>query len=110
MKETITIQIGQCGNQIGRNFWNLMLQEHKNTPDDDDALSSFFHFAPQPDGRTQAMKARALLVDMECGPLQETMRGPLGSLFDEAQFVMDVYGAGDDFACTNKPAIVKWVM
>ena len=40
------------------------------------------------------MKARALLVDMECGPLTETMRGPLGSLFDETQFVMDVYGAG----------------
>jgi tubulin epsilon len=40
------------------------------------------------------MKARALLIDMECGPLQETMRSPLGSLFDDTQFVMDVYGAG----------------
>ena len=44
------------------------------------------------------MKARALLVDMECGPLQETMRGPLGSLFDETQFVMDVYGSGNNFS------------
>ena len=44
------------------------------------------------------MKARSLLVDMECGPLQETMRGPLGSLFDDAQFVMDVYGSGNNFA------------
>ena len=41
------------------------------------------------------MKARALLIDMECGPLQETMRSPLGSLFDDTQFVMDVYGAGN---------------
>ena len=31
---------------------------------------------------------------MECGPLNETMRGPLGSLFTETQYVMDVYGAG----------------
>ena len=31
---------------------------------------------------------------MECGPLNETMRGPLGPLFTETQYVMDVYGAG----------------
>lgn len=44
------------------------------------------------------MKARALLIDMECGPLTETMKGPLGPLFDDAQFVMDVYGSGNNFA------------
>ena len=33
-------------------------------------------------------------MDMECGPLNETMRGPLGPLFTETQYVMDVYGAG----------------
>lgn len=44
------------------------------------------------------LKARALLIDMECGPLQETVRGPLGSLFDETQFVMDVHGSGNNFA------------
>jgi len=38
------------------------------------------------------MKARALLIDMECGPLTETMRSPLGALFEETQYVMDVYG------------------
>ena len=45
----------------------------------------------------QNLKARALLIDMECGPLQETMKGPLGYLFDETQFVMDVYGSGNNF-------------
>eukprot|EP01038_Epipyxis_sp_PR26KG_P013995 gene13995-18768_t len=100
MRETITIQVGQCGNQIGTQFWNLLLHEHEHTPDDDDALSAFFRFAPVPgkNGKTHAMKARALLVDMECGPLQETMRGPMGSLFDETQYVMDVSGAGNNFA------------
>jgi tubulin epsilon len=44
------------------------------------------------------MKARALLIDMECGPLTETMRSPLGALFEETQYVMDVYGAGNNFA------------
>ena len=98
MRETVTIQVGQCGNQIGNEFWKLMLQEHETTPDTDEALSAFFRFSPQKDGRTHAMKARALLIDMECGPLQETMRSPLGALFDETQFVMDVYGAGNNFA------------
>ena len=71
--------------------------------------------------QTHAMKARALLIDMECGPLQETMRSPIGSLFDHTQYnyeiflyaltgisflasistmryVMDVSGSGNNFA------------
>ena len=87
MREIVTIQVGQCGNQIGNRFWSLLLKEHENTPDTDDALSAFFRFSPQRNG-TKAMKARALLVDMECGPLQETMRSPLGCLFEETQYVM----------------------
>lgn len=98
MRETIAIQVGQCGNQIGNRFWSYLLKEHENTPDTDDALSAFFRFAPQSDGRTYAMKARALLIDMECGPLQETMRSPLGSLFEETQYIMDVSGSGNNFA------------
>jgi tubulin epsilon len=97
MRETVSIHVGQCGNQIGNQFWNLLLHEHEKTPDDDESLSAFFRFAPQRNGSV-AMKARALLIDMECGPLQETMRGPLGSLFDDTQFVMDVSGAGNNFA------------
>eukprot|EP01032_Pedospumella_encystans_P030755 gene30755-34708_t len=46
------------------------------------------------------MKARALLIDMESGPLKETMRSPLGSLFEDTQFVTDAgeYGSGNNFA------------
>mmetsp|Transcript_17407 Transcript_17407/g.29171 ORF Transcript_17407/g.29171 Transcript_17407/m.29171 type:complete len:496 (+) Transcript_17407:153-1640(+) len=102
MRETVTIQVGQCGNQIGNQFWSMLLKEHETTPDDDSALSAFFRFAPQRNGQPDIMKARALLVDMECGPLTETMKSPLGSLFDETQFVMDVYGAGNNFAHGNR--------
>ena len=28
MPESIVIQTGQCGNQIGARFWDLILQEH----------------------------------------------------------------------------------
>lgn len=94
MRETITIQVGQCGNQIGNQFWSKLVTEHEHTPDNDEALSAFFRFVPDKRNRSTVMKARALLIDMECGPLQETMKSALGSLFDEAQFVMDVYGSG----------------
>jgi tubulin epsilon len=98
MRETITIQVGQCGNQIGNKFWQMLLKEHKDTPDDDDAISAFFRFSPSKTSDVTNMKARALLIDMECGPLTETMRSPIGSLFDSTQFVMDVSGAGNNFA------------
>lgn len=99
MRETIAIQVGQCGNQIGNQFWTTLLQEHEKTKDTDDALSAYFRLVPERRGSSRlTLKARALLIDMECGPLQETMRSPLGSLFDETQFIMDVSGSGNNFA------------
>lgn len=44
-RELITVQVGQCGNQIGMRFWDLALKEHANlskTDHYDDSLSSFF--------------------------------------------------------------------
>ena len=44
-RELITIQVGQCGNQIGRRFWDLALKEHAQHHAGglfDDSMSSFF--------------------------------------------------------------------
>lgn len=44
-REIITIQVGQCGNQIGGAFWDLLLQEHASfskKPEFDESMSSFF--------------------------------------------------------------------
>ncbi len=101
MRETVTIQCGQAGNAIGNSFWSNLLLEHENTPDDDAALSAFFRFSENRSNGNKTMRARALLIDMECGPLNETMRSPLGSLFEETQYVMDVSGAGNNFAHGN---------
>lgn len=117
MREVVSVHVGQCGNQIGSAFWNLLLLEHEQTKDSDPALSSFFHYEPANgpnrrrtssaftsgkrsigEGSDHVLKARALLIDMECGPLTETMKGPLGSLFSETQYIMDVSGAGNNFA------------
>lgn len=46
----------------------------------------------------KSLKARAILVDMEQGPVHETLSGPLGELFDQQQFITDVSGAGNNWA------------
>lgn len=50
MRETITVQVGQCGNQMGSLFWQLLLLEHEKTPDTDAAPSAYFRFAPSGSG------------------------------------------------------------
>ena len=45
MPESIVIQVGQCGNQIGGRFWDLALQEHAEHNTQglyDEPLSTFF--------------------------------------------------------------------
>ena len=115
-RELITIQVGQCGNQIGRRFWDLALAEHaEHNPEGvfDDAMSSFFRNVDARDagsgrareipvgdgtGRISSLRARAVLVDMEEGPVSETLRGPLGELFDRSNLITDISGAGNNWA------------
>ena len=44
MTENVMIQVGQCGNQIGRRFWELALIEHATAKSDADFdLGVFFY-------------------------------------------------------------------
>eukprot|EP00741_Cyanophora_paradoxa_P019504 tig00021127_g18827.t1 len=112
-RELITIQVGQCGNQIGCRFWDLALREHAfNTKNAtfNEPLSSFFRNVdtryedpldiPVGDGtgKIRTLKARAVLIDMEEGVLNETLKGPLADLFDTRQLIRDVSGAGNNWA------------
>lgn len=79
MRDLITIQVGQCGNQVGSEFWKRLCQEHGITPegraieldpvqrfgagkDVIDRKDVFFYQADN-----QQYVPRALLVDMEPG-------------------------------------------
>ena len=45
MTQNITVQIGQCGNQIGCRFWDLALREHSSVNKKgvfDEAMGTFF--------------------------------------------------------------------
>ncbi|KDO27136.1 hypothetical protein SPRG_07844 [Saprolegnia parasitica CBS 223.65] len=106
-RELITIQVGQCGNQIGRQFWKMALDEHAKHAKDarfDDSMSTFFRNVDThgqdlpPHERIKGLRARALLIDMEEGPVAETLHGPLGELFDSSQFLTDVSGSGNNWA------------
>ena len=113
VREVVTIQVGQCGNQVGWRFWDLVLREHvqhNRAGLFDESLSSFFrnvdtrHADPLeiPLGAGQppisALRARSVLVDTEEGVVGQLMRGPLADLFDDRQVLTDVSGAGNNWA------------
>ncbi|CAK8678036.1 unnamed protein product [Clavelina lepadiformis] len=113
MTQSIVIQVGQCGNQIGCRFWDLCLHEHAFYNEKgiyDDAVSSFFRNTdhacdiPTKIGTNQIknLKARAILVDMEEGVINELLDGDLGEIFDNKQLITDVSGSGNNWATGNK--------
>lgn len=117
MTQSVVIQVGQCGNQIGCRFWDLALREHSSQNRKglfDDSLSSFFRNVdtrysnpreiPVGDGthKISSLKARAVLVDMEEGVVNELLRGPLGELFDCRQQITSVSGSGNNWAVGYK--------
>ncbi|XP_039603882.1 tubulin epsilon chain isoform X1 [Polypterus senegalus] len=115
MTQSIVVQVGQCGNQVGCRFWDLALREHSSINKKgiyDDALSSFFRNVDTRAGdedcsglsgkKIQSLKARAVLIDMEEGVVNEMLKGPLGELFDSKQFITDVSGSGNNWAVGHK--------
>jgi len=112
MTQNITVQIGQCGNQIGCRFWDLALREHSFVNKKgifDEALGTFFRNVdtsrsaceiPLGNGleKIRSLRARAVLIDMEEGVVNEIMKGPLREVFDHRQYVTDVSGAGNNWA------------
>lgn len=111
MTQSIVVQIGQCGNQIGYRFWEEALKEHAIINKKgiyDEALSSFFqnvekktgNIIPVNDGnnKIEDLKARAVLIDMEEGVVNEIMKSPLRKIFNSKQLITDVSGAGNNWA------------
>uniref|UniRef100_A0A3Q3ASP7 Tubulin epsilon 1 n=1 Tax=Kryptolebias marmoratus TaxID=37003 RepID=A0A3Q3ASP7_KRYMA len=94
MTQSVVVQVGQCGNQVGCRFWALALREHAHVNKKgvyDKALSSFF----QNGGGGSAV---AVLVDMEEGVVNEILQGPLREVFDSTQLLTDVSGSGNNWA------------
>ncbi|CAL8315170.1 unnamed protein product [Merluccius merluccius] len=111
MTQSIVVQVGQCGNQVGCRFWDLALREHAHVNKKgvyDEALGSFFRNVDSrycyargqrlACGRIHRLKARAVLVDMEEGVVNQIVQGPLRDVFDTTQLLTDVSGSGNNWA------------
>ncbi|CAK9800323.1 Tubulin epsilon chain [Anthophora quadrimaculata] len=126
MSQFITVQVGQCGNQIGSAFWPLALHEYgiqtsntgmnllktqryhiKSISDICDTFDSFFFVPDNPrnlcfknitDLERAKVKARAVLIDMEDSVVGELRKGPIRNLFDKTCIVTNYPGSGNNWA------------
>mmetsp|Transcript_30402 Transcript_30402/g.85078 ORF Transcript_30402/g.85078 Transcript_30402/m.85078 type:complete len:464 (-) Transcript_30402:38-1429(-) len=102
MREIVSIQAGQCGNQIGAKFWETLTQEHGINTDgeyvgtDEQQLEHInVYFTEADAGR---FVPRSVLVDLEPGVIDAVQANPHGKLFRPDNFVCGQSGAGNNWA------------
>jgi tubulin beta len=102
MREIVCIQGGQCGNQIGSKFWEVVADEHGVDPtgtyqgDSDLQLERInVYFNEATGGR---YVPRAVLMDLEPGTMDSVRAGPYGQIFRPDNFVFGHTGAGKIWA------------
>jgi len=98
----VHVQAGQCGNQIGAKFWEVISDEHGIDPtgtyhgDSDLQLERInVYFNEATGGR---YVPRAVLMDLEPGTMDSVRAGPFGQLFRPDNFVFGQTGAGNNWA------------
>jgi tubulin gamma len=101
-REIITLQVGQCGNQIGLEFWKRLILEHGIAPD-----GNLQPFALQGNNRQEDRKdvffyqadddhfvPRAILMDLEPRVVHATLASPYGKLFNSENIFLSKEGGG----------------
>ncbi|KAF6149835.1 hypothetical protein GIB67_010909 [Kingdonia uniflora] len=102
MREILHIQGGQCGNQIGSKFWEVVCDEHGIDPTGRVAKTSDLqlervnvYYNESSCGR---YVPRAVLMDLEPGTMDSIRTGPYGQIFRPDNFVFGQSGAGNNWA------------
>ncbi|TYZ66816.1 hypothetical protein PybrP1_004216 [[Pythium] brassicae (nom. inval.)] len=101
----LTLQLGQCGNQLGAALFQKLADETP-TGDGGASESTFFRVSGHPsdcslvDESAAALTARAVLVDMEPKVVQQCVRGRRGARwrYDGANTFMQQSGSGNNWA------------
>jgi len=102
MREIVHVQAGQCGNQIGAKFWEVMAAEHGIDPtgcyigDNElqlQRINVYFN-----EGQEARYVPRAVLTDLEPGTMDSIRSGTYGSLFRPDNFIFGQSGAGNNWA------------
>ncbi len=102
MRELVHIQAGQCGNQVGAKFWEVISDEHGIDPNGEycgDSELQIEHINVYYNEATGGRYVpRAILVDLEPGTMDGVRAGPFGQLFRPENFVFGQSGAGNNYA------------
>lgn len=102
MREIVHLQVGQCGNQIGGKFWEVISQEHGldtsgifkgDSSLQKDKLNVYYNEA-----EGSRYVPRAVLVDLEPGTHDVIRSSPYGGLFRPDNFIHGQNGAGNVWA------------
>uniref|UniRef100_A0A8C0IKN9 Tubulin/FtsZ GTPase domain-containing protein n=1 Tax=Chelonoidis abingdonii TaxID=106734 RepID=A0A8C0IKN9_CHEAB len=95
MREIVHIQAGQCGNQIGTKFWEVISDEHGIDPTGgyagDSALQLERINVYYNESSSQKYVPRAVLVDLEPGTMDSVRSGPFGQLFRPDNFIFGMW-------------------
>jgi len=102
MREIITLQAGQCGNQLGHRFWQIVSGEHGidrqghyNGSDNQQLERMPVYYTESSTGR---FVPRVLLFDMEPGTLNFIRSSEWGSLYHPNTYIFGRTGAGNNWA------------
>ncbi|RWW33210.1 hypothetical protein BHE74_00002369, partial [Ensete ventricosum] len=102
MREILHVQGGQCGNQIGAKFWEVVCDEHgidptgRYTGTSDLQLERVnVYYNEASCGR---YVPRAVLMDLEPGTMDSVRTGTYGQIFRPDNFVFGQSGAGNNWA------------
>ena len=85
MREIVHLQAGQCGNQIGAKFWEIISDEHGIDPtgtyhgDSDLQLERINVYFNEASGGKYV--PRGVLVDLEPGTMDSVRSGPYGQVY-----------------------------
>jgi len=101
-REIVCIAGGQCGNQIGAKFWEVICGEH--------GIESSGEYAGEEDNQLERINVyyneatggryvpRAILMDLEPGTMDSVRAGTFGNIFRPDNFVFGQSGAGNNWA------------
>ncbi|KAG0047461.1 hypothetical protein BGZ83_007475 [Gryganskiella cystojenkinii] len=102
MREIVHLQTGQCGNQIGGKFWEVISDEHGigadgvYNGDSDLQLERINVYYNEANGGKYV--PRAVLVDLEPGTIDAVRTGEWGALFRPDNYICGQSGAGNNWA------------
>ncbi|XP_002732812.1 tubulin gamma-1 chain [Saccoglossus kowalevskii] len=97
-REIITLQLGQCGNQIGMEFWKQLCAEHGISPegiledfatDGTDRKDVFFYQADD-----EHYIPRAVLLDLEPRVIHGILNSPYANLYNPENIYLSKNGGG----------------